>query len=81
MNTLEFFLNVIIIFTFCLQISNYVIMGRGRIPYVGQCVVLCGFIFVEAYWAVHGTPAMWAYVSLNIWGIMNLLRGYIKRRY
>lgn len=66
-------LDVIIVAAFLLQMLNYVILGRGRVNKPLFITVLLLFCVSESILAVKQTPALWLYVALNLWGIVNLV--------
>lgn len=73
-------LDIVITTTFVCQIYCYWSLGKGKIPYLPQIVVLLGFMWVEITWAAQ-EPMMYLYVLLNVWGLANMLKGLYYDRY
>jgi hypothetical protein len=71
----EIFFNLFVAAAFCAAIGDHWFVGRGYIVVPLRAFMLGCFVYTESYLAVHAQPAMWFYVALNIWGLVNLHLG------
>jgi hypothetical protein len=71
--------NTVVVLAFLAQAYNYVLLGKGNVNRTLYLFVLSCFIFIESWIAVE-RPVMWLWVSLNIWGALNLLKGKTAER-
>jgi hypothetical protein len=75
MSTLEILFNIFIVFAFASSIADHYFVGRGYIVAPLRAFLLGCFVFTEGYLAVTAQPAMWLYVTLNLWGLTMLYTG------
>ncbi len=71
----EILFNLFVALAFVTAIADHWFAGRGYIVVPLRALLLGCFVFTEAYLAVTAQPAMWMYVSLNVWGLLNLYLG------
>lgn len=64
--------SVIVVWAFIGSAADHWYIGRGVINKPLRYFVLGCFVCTEAYLAMTAQPAMWLYVALNVWGIINL---------
>lgn len=75
MTPMEIFFNVFVVAAFCAAAVDHWFVGRGYIMVPLRVFMLGCFVFTEGYLAVNAQPAMWLYVLLNVWGLVNLYAG------
>lgn len=75
MTPAEIFFNFFVVTAFVSSVADHWFVGRGYIVVPLRAFLLGCFVFTESYLAVHAQPAMWLYVALNIWGLLNLWLG------
>lgn len=71
----ELLFNFFVAAAFVAAVGDHFFVGRGYIVVPLRVFMLGCFVFTEAYLAVHAQPAMWLYVALNMWGLLNLYTG------
>jgi hypothetical protein len=71
----EIFFNLFVVAAFLAAMVDHWFVGRGYIVVPLRAFMLGCFVYTESYLAVHAQPAMWLYVGLNVWGIVNLYAG------
>ncbi len=72
MEAAEILFNFFVVAAFCSSALDHWFIGRGVIVVPLRVFLLGCFVFTESYLAVHAQPAMWLYVALNVWGLLNL---------
>lgn len=72
MTTPEILFNLFVVLAFASSALDHWFIGRGVIVVPLRAFLLGCFVFTESYLAVHAQPAMWLYVALNVWGLVNL---------
>jgi hypothetical protein len=72
MNASEILFNGFVIAAFTSSAVDHWFIGRGVILVPLRAFLLGCFVFTESYLAYHAQPAMWLYVALNVWGLVNL---------
>jgi hypothetical protein len=70
---MQIMFNAIVASAFVAQIVNYWLLGRGIVNRYLFLFVLGCFLVTETMLALS-FPAVWLYVALNLWGIVNLYR-------
>ena len=71
----EIFFNIFVAAAFLTAGLDHWFIGRGRIVVPLRCFLLGCFVFTEGYLALTAQPAMWLYVTLNLWGLANIYAG------
>jgi len=71
-NPMEIFFNLFVVAAFASSALDHWFIGRGIIVVPLRCFLLGCFLFTEGYLAVTAQPAMWLYVILNLWGLVNI---------
>ena len=71
----EIFFNGFVACAFFAAMADHWFVGRGYIVVPLRAFMLGCFVYTESYLAWHNQPAMWAYVALNVWGLVNLHLG------
>lgn len=75
MTPMELFFNCFVVLAFFSSAADHWFVGRGYIVVPLRAFLLGCFVFTEAYLAVTAQPAMWLYVALNVWGLVQLYLG------
>lgn len=75
MNAPEILFNFFVGCAVFASVADHWFVGRGRIVVPLRAFLLGCFVFTESYLAVTAQPAMWLYVSLNLWGLFNIYVG------
>jgi hypothetical protein len=68
----EILFNVFVVAAFTSSAVDHWFIGRGVILVPLRAFLLGCFVYTESYLAYHAQPAMWLYVALNVWGLINL---------
>jgi hypothetical protein len=71
---LDILFNLFVVLAFLAALADHYYYGQGYIKKPLRAFLLGCFLFTESYLAVTN-PALWLYVSLNIWGLFNLYAG------
>jgi hypothetical protein len=71
----EIFFNLFVVAAFVAAGVDHWFVGRGFIVVPLRVFMLGCFVYTESYVAWHNQPAMWLYVLLNVWGLLNLYAG------
>lgn len=71
----EILFTAVVVVAFLGSAVDHWFIGHGTIHRPLRYTILGCFIFTEGYLAVTAQWAMWFYVALNVWGIINLKWG------
>lgn len=67
--------NLFVVTAFLGSLVDHWFVGHRRVIIPLRTFLLGCFIYTESYLAVTSEPAMWLYVSLNVWGLISIYAG------